>query len=77
MVYFIFGGFEGHFMQSVLESGGVYTPFYIDPRPNSYIGELQDMNLLNWNNYIYIEYSPSRDSGSSGGPVYFGVPFSY
>jgi hypothetical protein len=31
----------GHFMQDVLEAGGVNTPFYIDPRPNSYIEELR------------------------------------
>jgi len=63
-------------MQNVLESGSVYTPFYIDPRPNSYIDELQEMNLFNWNNYINIEYSPGS-SGSGGSPIYFGVPFGF
>jgi hypothetical protein len=32
----------GHFVQDVLDAGGVDTPSYIDPRPNSYIQELRD-----------------------------------
>lgn len=34
----------GTFMQDGLEAGGVNTPMMIDPRPNSYIGELQGAN---------------------------------
>ena len=29
------------FMQQTLEAGGVDTPWMVDPRPNSYIKELQ------------------------------------
>lgn len=31
----------GTFMQDTLDNGGIDTPWMVDPRPNSYVGELQ------------------------------------
>ena len=31
----------GHFAQGCIEAGNVSTPWYIDPRPNSYINEMR------------------------------------
>ncbi len=43
-----------HFMKGVMESAGIDTPKMIDPRPNSYIKEIQ-------NDYPRLEYHPSRN----------------
>ncbi len=31
-----------HFVKNVTEAAGVETPWMVDPRPNSYIGEFRD-----------------------------------
>jgi hypothetical protein len=36
----------GHFMQDVIDAGGLKTPIMIDPRPNSYIDELKKFNFV-------------------------------
>lgn len=35
----------GHFVNNVLEAGGIDTPLYVDPRPNSYVQVLRDRYL--------------------------------
>ncbi len=43
-----------HFMKGVMESTGIDTPWMIDPRPSSYIKEIQD-------DYPKLEYRPSSN----------------
>jgi len=42
----------GTFVNDVLKAGGVNTPWLLDPRPNSMIGEWQDEG----NQRVYDEY---------------------
>lgn len=48
------------FCKTTLESGGEHTPSMIDPRPNSYINELQDTLGSP------VNYDPSKNSLSCG-----------
>lgn len=43
-----------HFMKGVIEAAGVDTPWMLDPRPNSYIREIQD-------DYPSLDYRPSSN----------------
>jgi len=43
-----------HFMKGVMEAAGVDTPWMLDPRPTSYIEEIQD-------DFPVLEYMPSNN----------------
>lgn len=43
-----------HFMQGVMKAAGVSTPILLDPRPVSYIEEIQE-------EFSALEYTPSND----------------
>jgi hypothetical protein len=43
-----------HFMKGVMEAAGIDTPWMIDPRPSSYIKEIQD-------DYPELDYRPSSN----------------
>lgn len=43
-----------HFIKGVMETAGIDTPWMLDPRPNSYIEEIQD-------DYPKLEYRPSNN----------------
>ena len=42
-----------HFVKRVVEKAGLETPWMIDPRPNSYIGEFRD-------DYTDLDYRPKQ-----------------
>nr|WP_319493487.1 hypothetical protein [uncultured Desulfobacter sp.] len=42
-----------HFVKKMTEIAGVETPWMVDPRPNSYIGEFR-------NEYMDLDYSPTN-----------------
>ena len=42
-----------HFVKKVTEIAGVDTPWMIDPRPNSYMGEFRD-------DFIDLDYTKDR-----------------
>ena len=52
--YSLFSNSCATYQRDVLEAGGVDTPSKVDPRPNSYIGELQSSNSST------IEYTPGK-----------------
>jgi hypothetical protein len=43
-----------HFAKNVVAAAGIETPWMIDPRPNSYIGEFRD-------DYPDVDYSPRTE----------------
>jgi RHS repeat-associated protein len=47
----------GHFMKAALEHGGIATPMMADPRPNSYIHELQGSSEVGHANLDYTKRS--------------------
>lgn len=49
-----------HFSKNVAEAGGAKTPWMLDPRPNSYIGEFQS-------SYPFIRYDPKSHKLSING----------
>lgn len=58
----------GHFMKGVMDAAEVDSPWMIDPRPNSYIEEIQD-------DYPKLEYWPSSNKLSiQGSNTAFGGP---
>ncbi|HEX8199446.1 MAG TPA: hypothetical protein VF590_03085 [Isosphaeraceae bacterium] len=48
-----------HFMRKTTEAGGVNTPWLVDPRPNSYIGELRG-------DFQDLDYDPKADQVKIG-----------
>lgn len=48
-----------HFMRDAMRAAGLETPWMLDPRPNSYIREIQS-------NFTALEYSPLTNTYSLG-----------
>jgi hypothetical protein len=50
-----------HFVKGVVEAAGVATPWMLDPRPNSYIGEFRS-------DFADVDFDPhTRELTISGG----------
>jgi len=60
--YDLFSNSCNHFMKGVLEAAGIDVPYMLDPRPNSYIEEIQDdfkdLNYIKSSHTLKIEDAP-------------------